>query len=275
MNPGVPVTPARWQGMPSRLLRRAASLLLALALPVGLVVLWWLLTRRSSSVYFPPPSAVWGALVEQWWHGGIGANVVPSVEALFAGWAIAVAAGIALGVLLYHVQWLELMFDPIIHFLRALPAVALAPLSLVVLGLGIQSTIGLIAFAAVWVVLLNVLDGLKSIDRDRLAVAQAFRIRGRQNLVGVKLASALPQILAGVRISLQVALILMVASELIGATSGIGYVILNSERSYDMPDMWAGMVVLGVLGVVVNAAFGVLERWMLRPYGHQQIGDVS
>lgn len=253
--------------------RHLVRLVVALVLPTGMVVLWWLVTRARSSVYFPPPSAIWTVLVHQWWHGGIRENVVPSVEALFAGWAISVAGGVVLGVLLYEIRWLEAMFDPVMHFLRSLPAVALAPASLVILGLGIRSTIGLIAFAAIWVVLLNVLDGLKALDVERLAVARAFRVRGRQNLLGVKLAGALPQILAGVRTSLQVALILMVASELVGATSGIGYAILNSERSYDMPDMWAGMIVLGVLGVVVNAAFSLLERWMLRPYGLQRIGD--
>lgn len=123
--------------------------------------------------------------------------------------------------------------------------------------------INFIAFGIVWPVLINACEGARHVDRQHLDTASVFGLTGRERLFRIILPSAMPKIFAGLRVSLSLALILMVLSELIGSTDGIGFQLLDAQRSYDFPGVWATIVVLGVLGYALNSAFLAAERRVL------------
>jgi len=117
-----------------------------------------------------------------------------------------------------------------------------------------------IAFGTVWPILLNTIDGASSIDPVQVETADAFRLSRGQRLTQLIIPSALPKIFTGFRLSLSLALILMVFSELVGSSNGIGYEMLNAQNSFDMVQLWCTIVVLGILGYLLNAILGGVQR---------------
>ena len=134
------------------------------------------------------------------------------------------------------------------QFLRAIPAPALLPFAILVLGVGNSMKIFIIAFVCLWPVLLNTIDGVAGVDPTLRETARVYRIGARDRILRVMLPAAAPQIFAGMRTSLSLALILMVISEMVASTNGIGYFVLQSQRSFAIPEMWSGILLLGLLG---------------------------
>jgi ABC-type nitrate/sulfonate/bicarbonate transport system permease component len=120
-----------------------------------------------------------------------------------------------------------------------------------------------IAFGTVWPILLNTIDGASSVDPVQVETAEAFRLSRGQRLTQLIIPSALPKIFTGFRLSLSLALILMVFSELVGSSNGIGYEMLNAQNSFDMVQLWSTIVLLGILGYLLNAILTGVQRLML------------
>jgi sulfonate transport system permease protein len=229
-------------------------------LPVTLLAAWWVLSEASTSTFFPPLREILARIGSLWSEGTLAEDLTSSLTNMAAGFAVAVACGVALGTGVYASRALHDALYPIIHFLRSMPKPALLPAFIVVLGLGAQMKIGFIALGALWPVLLNTLDGLAGKDPMLDDVAETYRLRRRDLYLRVALPAALPQIFAGLRTGLQLALILMIISEMVASTQGLGYLILYSQMTFQTTDMWAGMVLLGVLGYTLNTLFTVVER---------------
>ena len=153
--------------------------------------------------------------------------------------------------------------EPIVEFLRAIPAPALLPFALLVLGVGNDSKIFVIAFVCLWPILLNAVDGVSGVDPTLVDTGRVYRIPASDRLRHVVLPAATPQIFAGMRTSLSLALILMVISEMVASSNGIGYFVLQSQRSFAIPEMWSGIILLGLLGYAFNAVFLLIERRVL------------
>jgi ABC-type nitrate/sulfonate/bicarbonate transport system permease component len=132
-----------------------------------------------------------------------------------------------------------------------------------VFGIGFTMKVVIIAFAAVWPTLLNTLDGMRGVDEIKLDTARVLGLSGFARIRKVVLPAAAPQIVAGLRNSLQVSVILMVVSEWIASTGGIGYVIVSAQESFDYLDMWAGIIVLALVGTILNLAFVLAENRLL------------
>lgn len=251
--------------MPRLVLRGLGRVLLYGWLPALLVVLWWFVPPRRS-IYFPALPVVLDDIRSKWiWHLA-SADLMPSIDVLLIGYAIAVAGGIALGLVLRLVPVLYDLSLPVVSFFRGLPAIALIPPLLLILGLGGTFKVGIVVLGAIQPVLLNTFNGLQSIDSVQADTARSFGLQGWRRIAKVMLPSAAPQIVAGARTALQVAILLMVASEIIGSTAGIGYVIVSAQQNFDGPGMWSGMVILGVLGVIANLLFVIAERFVLGWY---------
>lgn len=231
-------------------------------MPALLVVLWWELPVRRS-LYFPPLWAIWDTFRKEWIGPQASKDIIPSMEHVAAGFAIAVAGGILLALVLSVLPGLYSMALPIITFFRGLPSPALIPPLLLVFGLGSGFKIGIIALAAVWPVLLNAYDAFCSLDEVQRETARGYRLSRWQRITRVTLPSASPQILAGARTALQVAILVMVASEFLAANSGIGYAIYMAQVNFDTAGVWAGMLLLGVIGIALNALFVAGERRLL------------
>jgi len=250
--------------------RRLARVALELWLPVVLVALWWWLSEDSESLYFPPLREIVEQVREVFLSEQAKDNLLPSLEHLFAGFALASVAGVLLGVLLGLNKWVRAAVEPLVHFLRALPAPALLPFAIIAFGIGSAMKIWVIAFTAFFPILLNTIDGVRGRDPATADVARAYRIPGWLHFARIVVPAALPQIFAGLRVGLQTSLLLMVVSELVASTGGIGFVILQSQQVFAISTMWAGIVVLGVLGYLLNWVFGKVEERVLRWYFSSQ-----
>lgn len=245
-----------------------ARVLVPLLVPAAIVVVWWFASAASTSPYFPPLSKILATFAEHWLGDRVVSDVLPSLGRMLAGFGAAVVVGVGLGALLGRLPLVAHAFNPVLQFGRALPATALVPVSIAVLGIGNVPKILLIAFVTVFPVMLNTIDGVRNVDPVLEDVTRSYRLTRRQRLFRVQLPAAAPQVVAGVRVALGVAFVMMIVTELIAATNGIGFVTLIAQQSFRVPLMWSGMLLLGILGVAVNGLFLMAERRLLRWYSH-------
>ncbi|MFI6179464.1 ABC transporter permease [Nonomuraea sp. NPDC051191] len=235
------------------------------AVPV-VVALWELATRAAGNPYFPPPSTIALRLGDLWISRAALDDLSRSLGRLLTGWVVAGVAGVAAGVAMGRSPLLARFADPAVQFCRALPPPALLPVFLALFSTGTLMQVATIACGIVWPVLINAADGARNVDRLHLDTARVFRLSAGQRLLRVVLPSAAPKILAGLRLSLSLALILMVIAEFF-ATDGVGFRLRAAQRSFDLPGMWAAVTVLGLLGYLLNQVFLMVERRMVANYG--------
>ncbi|GAA3156428.1 hypothetical protein GCM10020255_037640 [Rhodococcus baikonurensis] len=146
-------------------------------LPILIVVVWYFGSASSKSPYFPPLSRIWKAFVDNWFGAGFTRDVVPSLTNLAFGLTVALVLGIGVGLLLALFPLAADIADPFLQFFRAIPALAVLPALFIVFGTGSTGNVAAIAFGAVWPILLNTLDGIRSIDPSIRLVARSYRIR--------------------------------------------------------------------------------------------------
>jgi ABC-type nitrate/sulfonate/bicarbonate transport system permease component len=243
--------------------RRTLLLAVEIGTSAVLIALLWLWTDNASSYYYPPLGDVLSAFKDTWVFDRFREDVIPSLLRLAAGFVIAVLVGIALGVVLGRNRMLRHMTSPIVEFMRAIPAPALIPFAILVLGVEDDAKIFLIAIVCVFPVLLNTIDGVAGVEPTLLDTTTVYRIGKLDQLRFVVLPAAAPQIFAGMRTSLSLSLILMVISEMVASSNGIGYFILQSQRSFAITEMWSGILLLGILGYLFNFVFTLVERRIL------------
>lgn len=248
--------------------RRAWPVLWSLILPITIVVAyqWW--SSHAHNPYFPTIPEMVESFAETWIGPGFVDNVVPSLFNLARGYVIGLALGVLGGVALGRTVWLRRAADPVIAFFLTLPTVALLPLFLIVFGIGTMLQISSIAIAVFFYVLVTTADAIRTIEPMLLDVSSSFRVRGWRRLVFVLVPSAVPQILSAARVTLSFAILVMVVSEMIGTSRGIGVVTLLAQQDFDYRQMWAGMLLLAILGVGLNAAFSAGERRLLTRAGY-------
>jgi len=241
-------------------------------LGIALVIVWEYATRKAGSIFFPPPTKILHAAATLWLSGppqrlflsdSVFQDVIPSLLRLLGGWVLAVLIGVPLGILIGRSRNLSDLVNPALQFLRAIPGPALIPIFIILLGTESTMRVTLIAFGSVWPILLNTIEGTRTVDPVQLDTVQAFRIPRHARLWRVVLPAALPKIFAGMRVSLALAVILMVVSELVASTSGIGYRIQNAQIMFLLTDMWCGIVLLALIGYVLNWLFLKFEKRVL------------
>jgi ABC-type nitrate/sulfonate/bicarbonate transport system permease component len=233
---------------------------------------WQLWASGHHGPFFPPPSAILARMYHLWFSGPASrlfltpnatGNLLPSLWRTLAGLAIATVIGVPLGIAIGRSRAISGYLEPLLQFGRALPVVTLAPVFLALFKIGNQMEIATIAFGTVWPILLNTIDGASSVDPVQLETARAFRLSAGQRLSRLIIPSALPKIFTGFRLSLSLALILMVFSELVGSSNGIGYEMLNAQNSFDLTELWCTIVLLGILGYLLNAILNGAQRKVL------------
>lgn len=247
-------------------------LLLRIALVACCLVGWQLATEAAANPYFPAPLEILDAARRLWLSGpadhlflsgAIGTDILPSLARLAVGWSLAVVAGVGFGVLIGRSAVVADYLGLVLSVTRAVPPPLLVPVFLVVFGIGYQMEVAAVVFGAVWPVLLNTIDGARSIDDTKIQTARVFGVGGVRWLVGVVLPAASPKIFAGLRVSLSIALILMVVSELVGSTSGIGYQLVSAQGNFDLPGAWAWIVLISLLGYALNRMLVAAEDRLL------------
>jgi ABC-type nitrate/sulfonate/bicarbonate transport system permease component len=244
--------------------RRLIAIGLELGVPALLLATWWVWSRHSESLFFPPLADILSTFGETWLFDGFARDVVPSLTRFGAGFAIAALVGIGLGLALGRSPASRRAAAPLVEFLRALPAPALIPIGLLLLGIGDAMRIAVVAMACVWPILLNAIDGAAGVDATFLDTARSYGVGRVDRFRSVILPAALPRIFAGMRSSLAIGLIVMVVSEMVASTNGIGFFLLRSQRTFAIRDMWSAILLLGLIGYLLNHGFTRIERRVLR-----------
>jgi ABC-type nitrate/sulfonate/bicarbonate transport system permease component len=239
---------------------------LAVALPVVLVAAWWFASADSTEFYFPPLARILGVFPETWFSPRMTDDVLPSLARLGTGYAAALVLGIALGVLIGSNRTLRAVVEPLLEFLRAVPPPVLVPVLMLVAGIGDLMKVLVIISGCLWPVLLNTVEGVRAVDEVLTDTCRSYRIRGGLRVWHLVVRSASPQIVAGARQALSIGIILMVISEMFAASSGIGFTVIQFKDGFRIPQMWSGVLLLGLLGVLLAFLFRLVERRVLGWY---------
>jgi NitT/TauT family transport system permease protein len=234
---------------------------------IALLLLLWEVAARTGALSpqaFPPFSRVMESLWNLIVTGKIVGILLPSLERMAWGYVLALLLGLAGGIVMGYFSAAYHLFEPLTEFLRPIPSPAYVPIAILFLGLGNEMKIWVIAFSSLFPILLSTTSGVRAVDVIQTDTARTFGARPGMILWKVVLPSASPQILTGMRVSLAIALIMVVISEMVASVDGIGFFILNAQRSFRVPDMYAGVITLGIVGYVLNALFLLFEGYLLR-----------
>jgi sulfonate transport system permease protein len=248
---------------------RAITMIGAAGFALGLIVAWQVLAeaRLISPIFFPAPSRALDVLAARVMDGSIFAPLVATVLRMIFGWLLACLAGIALGAAIASSRIARDLLEPTLEFLRPLPASSVIPVAILFLGLSNTMSLAVIAFGAIWPVLLATIHGFSAVPRELHDVADVLGFSRGKYLKSIALPAAAPDIMAGVRVSLAIALILTVVTEMQASLAGLGWDIFYAQRVYRSADLYAGLIVLGVVGFAANDLLQRLERRAL-PWRH-------
>ena len=247
--------PTRARGLP----RRAVEICASFALLAGA---WEVLVRalHVEPYILPPPSDIAVAL----WQGLVAGDYLKALGItlyeVLAGWALGSILGVALGMLMINVRWVERLFFPYVMALQTVPKVAIAPLMIVWFGFGLESKVILVALTCLLPSLVNTMAGLAAADIDRVALVRSMCGSRLQVLRFVQLPNALPYIMAGLNTAMVLAVIGAIVAEFVGAKQGIGVLILQANFGLDIASVFALIVLLSTAGVLLTFLLRAIER---------------
>jgi ABC-type nitrate/sulfonate/bicarbonate transport system permease component len=227
--------------------------------------LWEILSRGpfADSVSMVPFSVILVTLFQLIVSGEAITWLGPSLFRLFVGYAIAGAAGVIVGLAMGYFRSAYYILEPIVEFIRPIPSPAYIPIVILFLGIDNEMKIAVIALAAFFPVVVNTYAGVVNVESTFLDVARTLGVQSWNTALRVVLPASMPYIMSGLRVSLGIALIVTVLSEMVAGNSGIGYFVLNMQRAFRNAHMFAGVLLLGVLGYVLNRLFLVAERYFV------------
>lgn len=247
--------------------RRKATLVgLEVAVPLLVLAIWWFATAGTTNAFFPPLQTILSRFHELWLFSHFSSDVLPSIGNLVAGFFIGGTIGTLVGIGFALVRPISDALSPVVHFWRAIPPIATIPIFIAILGFGNEVRILVISLAALFPALIATFDGIRSTEPQLVDVSRVFRLTRWEIIKDVYLPSAGPQIFSGLQVSLQYSLIVMIASEMLGSSHGIGAMTLIAQQSFIAPDMWAGILLLGLIGYFANLLFTLVRRRALRWY---------
>lgn len=246
------------KGKPGRVLLRLLS-------PILFVLSWYLLSASGavSTTKLPDPGLVWDALTEMIRTGELFDALRVSLWRAAQGFAIGASIGLVLGILVGLSRLGEQLLDPMLQMLRTVPFLAMIPLFVIWFGIGEAPKIALIAGACIFSMYLYTFLGVRNIDPKLIEAGEVFGLNRRQIILRIVLPNSLPGVLSGVRYSLGVSVLALVAAEQINATSGIGYLIIQAGYVLRTDIVIAGVMVYAGLGLLVDVLVRVLERILL------------
>ncbi len=241
--------------------RRGAGLIV-FALLI-LVMEWGTQAGWISALTLPKPSDVFATLIELYQSGQFTAHMVPSLTRLAVGAFLGAVTGIGVGILIGLFSYIRSGLVPVIAALFPVPKIALLPLFVIWFGIDEGSKYALIAFGTFTPTVVATYGAVDNVDRTLIRMGQSFGLTWLSIVRKIILPGAMPGILSGLRISLAIAIILLTAAEMLGAEYGIGAYVLQAGSLYDLDRLFAGVVILSLLGVIMNALIGMVEKRLL------------
>jgi sulfonate transport system permease protein len=233
---------------------------------IGFLALWQVASSVGwvNAAVLPPIDMIIAALWKGLAGGSLLGDIAISLQRAGIAFAAAVAVAIPLGLFMGQVRAVETALDPILQVFRQTSALALYPVFILLLGLGETSKIFVIFWATLFPLLLNTTSGVKEVDPKLLEMARVYGASRLTVFRRVVLPGAVPSIFVGLRLSATTALLLLIASEMIGANKGIGFQVMNAQYNFQIPLMFAAIVILAGLGLIANQALVTLQRRLCR-----------
>ena len=228
---------------------------LGVGVVIALLLLWQVVAAIKQTVYVPTVTTIFATFIKEWFSPTFGQQAIPSLYRMVVGYAFACVIGISIGIIIGSFKKIYQLLDPVLQFWRAIPATAIIPVGILLIGIGDQMKMVVICFGAMWPILINSADGARLVPTERLDTARIFGLTPFETLIRVIVPSAAPMIAAGMRTGLSIAFIMIVVSEMIGSTDGLGYYILQAQRTFAIPEMYGGILLLAILGYLLNTLF--------------------
>jgi len=233
--------------------------------PLGVLLLWEICTRSGliDARFFPAPSIIFHYLIFTSPDEGLLTDISASLYRIFWGYLTGCASGIALGVTMGLNHTVRMMIYPLVALLYPVPKIAILPLIMLIFGIGEMSKIVVVAIGSFFLVLINTLHGVDGIAKIYHDVAQVYRIKKTRFILRVIMPGALPAIFTGLKLAIGYSLVIVVAAEFSGADAGIGYLIWQSWETFSIKAMYAGIFVIGALGLAFSLILHFLERRLM------------
>lgn len=217
-------------------------------------------TGLVNAVLLPPPSRILPTAGHILLSGSFVAPLSETLGLLALGYSVGCLLGILLGLAMGWSNAAFNLLEPVVELIRPIPKPALIPPLFLFLGLGTATKVTVVALAALFPVLINTLQAVRGIDRVALDTARTFGYSRMETLVNTVLPASMPMILTGMRVSLGLSLVLVILAEMLVDSRGLGYLIMDMQRSFQITEMYAWIAILGVLGLLLNAAFEWVEE---------------
>lgn len=221
-------------------------------------------TGWISALTLPKPSDVLDTFMQLYQSGLLWKHLTPSLTRLLVGALLGVSVGISVGVLIGLFSYIRSGLVPLVAAIFPIPKIALLPLFVIWFGIDEGSKYALIAFGTFTPTVVATYGAVDNVDRTLIRMGQSFGLSWWSIVRKIVLPGAMPGILSGLRISLAIAIILLVAAEMLGAEYGIGAYILEAGSLYDLERLFVGVAILSLLGIGVSAAISAIERYLLR-----------
>ncbi len=234
-----------------------------------LLAVWQIviMSGRFDAALFPSPKQVWDAIGSLFIEGVLFEHFQISIMRFLAGYLSAVVAAIILGLVFGRIQFLWKMVDPIVQLLRPVSPIAWSPFIVLWFGIGDMPAIVIIFIAAFFPVLLSTVSAVGKVDKTYLKVAQNLEIKGFELLRKIIFPAAFPYMANGLHIAVGTAWIFLVAGEMVGTQSGLGYMIVDARNSLRLDLVMAGIFLIGIAGLILDKMVGLFEGWINRRWG--------
>ncbi len=246
--------------------RRGAGALRASVGILAFLALWELAPRLGwvDQVFLPPFSTVAGTFVELVGDGTLGAQAGVSLARAGAGFAIALVVAVPLGLVIGYYPRIAQYLSPFFEVFRNTAALALLPVFILILGIGETSKVAIVVFACFFPLLLSAITGVRTVDPLLIRSARSLGIGRVALFAKVVLPSAVPTIFTGIRMAATSSILVLIAAEMVGAKAGLGFFITYTQFNFQIPQMYAGIVAIALVGVLVNTGLVAAERRLSR-----------
>ncbi|HEY3749074.1 MAG TPA: ABC transporter permease [Pseudonocardiaceae bacterium] len=234
---------------------------------VALLVVWQLIGGlHSKNLYAVSLTSTLGAL-PAWWRNGMPNDLLVSGEEFLLGALIALVFGLVIGTLLGRLRIVDLLVGPWVRAFYTIPVIALTPLFVIALGLGIESKFAIIAMVGFFPIAINTAVGTRALNRTYAEVADAFGASRAKRVLRIDTPAALPYVITAIRLAVAPMIVTVFVAELLGGDAGVGYHIQQSAQGLNIASMYAGILVLVVVAVLVDGIVRIVESHMLAKRG--------
>jgi NitT/TauT family transport system permease protein len=237
--------------------------------------LLWEITARyliAKPILFSSLVAIVTRAIELWQDGELQYHMWISFIEFAGGFGLAIITGLGLGIAFAASRFVRNFFEPWVSMLYATPIIALGPLFILWLGIGVASKIAIVFLTAVFPILINTVVGLTMTERTLLEMARSFGATNTQIYTKIRIPGSTPYVVAGLRLAVARALVGVVVAELFGARAGLGFLILTSAQNFDTPALFVGVIILAIAGVASVGLLKWLERYFAA-YRFQEAGE--